>query len=113
MKSVINLRKINSVRMFKDLIKVQINPETHNVHLAIRISENHVHNLILELEEAMQFSLNTAKRWGNGEWDIQKLKIMSKYAQETRLHYRFNLDDWIDLRKQLAAEIEKYLLYKG
>ena len=39
---------------------------------------------------------------------------MSKYAQETTgMHYRFNLDDWIDLRKQLAAEIEKHGLHKG
>ena len=100
--------------MFKDLIKVQINPETHNVHLAIRISENHVHNLVFELEEAMQFSLNTVKRWGNGEWDIQKLKNHVKVcSRDYSMHYRFNLDDWIDLRKQLAAEIKKHGLHKG
>ena len=35
--------------MFKDLTKVQIS-KTDHVHLAIKISENHVHNLTFTLE---------------------------------------------------------------
>ena len=52
MKSVINLEKIKTKEikeMFKDLIKVQIS-KTDHVHLAIKISENHVHNLTFTLE---------------------------------------------------------------
>ena len=98
--------------MFKDLTKVQINPETFHVHLAIKISENHVHNLVFELSEFIQFSLDVTKRWGNDEWDLYKLKNHVKLcSRDYQFHYRFSNEDWANIRKQLAAAIEKHELH--
>jgi hypothetical protein len=71
-----------------------------------------VHNLVFELEEALKFSLNNVKHWGNNQWDIQKLKKHVKLcSRDYSLHYRFSHEDWSVVRKQLAAEIEKHKLH--
>ena len=98
--------------MFKDLTKVQINPETQHVHLAIKISENHVHNIVFTVLEFIEFILDVTKKWGNGEWDIQKLKNHVKMcSRDYQYHYRFSNEEWATIRTQFAAQIERHNLH--
>ena len=62
----------------------------------------------------MKFSLNSVKHWGNDQWDIQKLTHHVKLcSRDYTWHYRFSHDDWLVVKKQLAAEIEKHKLHKA
>lgn len=104
--------------MFKDKIKVQINPKTLNAHLAIRISENHVHNFPFELADLIYIASYETSRWEgyvNGKhWTIQKItKHVKMYDSDYEFHYRFMASDMTTIREQLAAEIEKHDLHKG
>ena len=73
-----------------------------------------MHNLVFELDEAIKFSLSSVTRWGNDQWDIQKLKNHVKLcSRDYSLQYRFKHEDWLVIRKQLAAEIEKHELHKA
>ena len=98
--------------MFNDLTKVQINTETQHVHLAIKVSDNHVHNIVFELLEFIEVNLSSVKKWGNGEWDIQKLghhvKLCSK---DYSTHYRFSNEQWNTVKQQFVAELEKHELH--
>ena len=52
------------------------------------------------------------KKWGNGEWDIQKLghhvKLCSK---DYSTHYRFSNEQWNTVKQQFVAELEKHELH--
>ena len=90
--------------MFKDLTKIQINSEG-NVTLAIKIAENHVHNLILKIETFALILSKDTDSW-NGlihhkYWTLQKLSDRVKLFDENyEYHYRFSLQQWDDIRKQ-------------
>ena len=61
---------------------------------------------------------STTKEWSgwiNGKfWTIQKLADKVKmYDENYEFHYRFNSKDMAEIRKQLAAQIEKHDLRKG
>ena len=62
--------------MFTDLTKVQINSE-RNATLAIRITENHVHNLIFNLETFAHIMSKDVQNWygpiHGRYWNLQKL----------------------------------------
>lgn len=103
--------------MFKDQIKVQINPETLNAHLAIKVSDNHVHNFPFELVDLIYIISLESKKWSgwiNGkEWTVQKLANHVKmYDENYEFHYRLGAKDMAMIRRQLAAEIEKHNLHK-
>ena len=102
--------------MFNDQIKVQINPETHNAHLAIRVSDNHVHNFPFELVDLIYIVSLESKKWSgwvNGKfWTIQKLSDKVKIFDDSyEFHYRLDSKDMFEIRRQLAAEIEKHKLH--
>ena len=97
--------------MFKDLTKVQINSED-NVTFSIRISDNHVHNLVLSLEVFAFILSKDVKSWKglihNKTWEVQKLKDRIKlFDSNYQFHYRFSLDEWENIRHQFAAALRK------
>jgi len=96
--------------MFTDLTKVQINPETKNVHLAIRISNNHVHNLVFDLScfiLLMQSDVNWSGTINGKKWTIQKLPSKVKlYSEDYEFHYRFTVEQWSTVRKQFAEKLK-------
>lgn len=97
---------------FKDLTKVQINPKTQHVHLAIKITNNHVHNLVFTLLEFIEFNLSSVKKWENGEWNVQKLGHHVKlYSNDYSIHYRFSTEEWNTIKQQFVAEIERHELH--
>ena len=90
--------------MFKDLTKIQINQETGHVHLAIRITDHHVHNICFSLEAFI-----TAIKQGNvsyHNWNIQtyanKVKI---FSNDYVTHYRFSIKDWETIKRQFATAL--------
>ena len=102
--------------MYTETVKVQINPETHNAHLAIKVSDNHVHNFPFELVDLIYIVSLESKEWEgwiNGKhWTIQKLSGHVKmYDASYEFHYRLNAKDMAMIRRQLAAEIEKHNLH--
>ena len=97
---------------FNNLTKVQINPKTQHVHLAIRITDNHVHNLIFTLAEFVELNSKSVKKWGNNEWEMQKLKKHVKmYSKDYSIHYRFSTEEWNTIKQQFIAEIERHRLH--
>ena len=98
--------------MFKDLTKIQINPETQHVHLAIKITENHVHNLVFSLESFIRLLRKDVKKWcGNIHgryWELQKLSNHVKlFSESYEFHYRFSLEEWTEIKGQFLAAYEK------
>ena len=97
--------------MFKDLTKIQINPETQHVHLAVRISDNHVHNLVFELRcfiLLMQPDVKWTGSINSKKWTIQKFPSKIKlYSENYEFHYRFTLEQWETIRKQFASALRK------
>ena len=116
-KNVINLGKIKEIKMYEDPIKIQINPETLHAHVAIRISDYHVHNFPFELSDAIALVLDSTKEWTgfiNGrQWTVQKLTNKVKmYDEDYQFHYRFSSKMMHELRRQLHQEIERHGLHK-
>ena len=108
-KSVINSEKIKTKEikeMFKDLTKVQIS-KTDHVHLAIRISENHVHNLTFTLESFVK-----AIREGHVKYHNFTLTVLSNhvkiYTNDYFNHYRLSLNDWKIVKKQFTDALKKH-----
>jgi len=97
--------------MFTDLTKVQVNQETEHVHLAIKISDNHAHNLVFELSCFILLMQPDVKWSGyiNGKkWSIQKLPSKVKlYSENYEFHYRFTLEQWDIVRTQFARALRK------
>ena len=90
--------------MFKDLTKVQIS-KTGHVHLAIKISENHVHNLVMSVEAFIQaVTKNTVTT------DRYVLTVLSNHVKihtsDYFVHYRLSLEDWKTVKKQFAAALK-------
>ena len=105
-KNEINLEKENQVKMFKDLTKVQIS-KTDHVHLAIKISENHVHNLTFTLEAFVK-----AIREGHVKYHNFTLTVLSNhvkiYTNDYFSHYRLSLDEWKTVKKQFTIALKKH-----
>ena len=98
--------------MFKDLTKIQINPETQHVHLAIKITENHVHNLVFSLESFIRLLRKDVKKWHgtvHGRyWELQKLPNHVKlFSESYEFHYRFSMEEWIKIKRQFLVAYEK------
>ena len=97
--------------MFKETIKVQINPEGQYVHLGIKISNNHVHNIVFSLQAFTQAMSESTKTVQYHNWNLQKLsKHIKINSKDYQFHYRLSKDDWIEARKQFVAQIEKHKL---
>jgi hypothetical protein len=98
--------------MFNDLTKIQINPETLHVHLAIKISDNHVHNLVFSVESFTYIMSKDNQKWhgliNNQFWEIQKLSDRVKLSSEYYdIHYRFSLEEWETIRQQYVSALRK------
>jgi len=98
--------------MFKDLTKVQINPKTQHVHLAIKISDNHVHNLVFKLETFAHILSKDVEKWYgpiHGKyWELQKLSNRVKlFSESYEYHYRFDLIEWETIKRQFIVAYEK------
>lgn len=98
--------------MFKDLTKIQINPETQHVHLAIRINDNYAHNLVFSLESFTQIMSKDTQKWYgliNGQyWELQKLSNRVKLFSELyEFHYRFSIEEWNTLKMQFISALRK------
>ena len=98
--------------MFTDLTKTQINPETQHVHLAVRITDNHVHNLVFSLKDFFRIMSSETLRWkGNIQgipWELQKLSNHVKiFSASYEFHYRFNYEQWKTIRKQFTFALHK------
>lgn len=92
--------------MFNDLTKVQINPETKHVHLAIKISDNHVNNIIIDLPSFIK--LVEQNQWGNGTWYMKRLKNHVKICNfDYSQHYRFSHDQWETIKTQFITQVKK------
>ena len=109
-KSVINLEKTKTKEikeMFKDLTKVQIS-KTDHVHLAIKISENHVHNLTFTLEAFIK-----AIKTGHVVYHNFTLTVLSNhvkiYTNDYFRHYRLSLDDWETVKKQFTDALKLHV----
>ena len=96
--------------MFKSLTKVQINPKTQHVHLAIKISDNHVHNLVFSLQTFTHIMSKDTKKWYgqiHGKyWELQKLSDRVKlFSESYEYHYRFDLIEWEIIRRQFVDKV--------
>ena len=97
---------------FNELTKIQINPKTQHVHLAIRISDNHVHNLVFTLESFIKVLRKDVKKWygpiHGRYWELQKLPNRVKlFSESYEYHYRFDLIDWETIRRQFITALRK------
>lgn len=97
--------------MYKELTKVQINSED-NVTLAIKISDNCVHNFILSKDVFAFILSKDVKNWKgpihNKIWEVQKLKDKIKmFDQNYEFIYRFSQPEWEDIRQQFATALRK------
>ena len=97
--------------MFKDLTKVQINNE-RNVTLAIKITENHVHNFIFKMEAFVHIMSKDFENWYgpiHGKyWRLQKLSDRVKLFDEAyEYHYRFSLTEWNNIKEQFVKCLKK------
>ena len=97
--------------MFIDPIKIQINSE-RNVTVAIRITKNHVHNLIFDLETFSHIMAKDVQNWRGPihgkHWQLQKLSDRVKIFDESyEHHYRFSLDEWTYIRNQFVKCLKK------
>ena len=106
-KNVINLEKTKTKEikeMFKDLTKVQIS-KTGHVHLAIKISENHVHNLTFTLKAFIK-----AIREGQVKYHNFTLTVLTNhvkiYTNDYFRHYRLSLEDWKIVKKQFTNALK-------
>ena len=106
-KNVINLEKENQTEMFKDLTKVQIS-KTDHVHLAIKISENHVHNLTFTLEAFIK-----AIKTGHVVYHNFTLTVLSNhikiYTNDYFRHYRLSLSEWETVKKQFTDALKLHV----
>tara|TARA_B100000508_G_C11357046_1_gene226954 strand:- start:351 stop:641 length:291 start_codon:yes stop_codon:yes gene_type:complete len=90
--------------MFKDLTKIQINQETGHVHLAIRITDHHVHNLCFSLEAFMCAVKKGSVSYHN--WNIQTYKDKIKiFSNDYVTHYRFSIEEWESIKRQFAMAL--------
>jgi len=99
-------------RMFKDLTKIQINPETHHVHLAVRISDNHVHNLVFSIDTFTHIMSKDTQKWygqiHGRYWELQKLSNHVKlFSESYEFHYRFTSDEWETIKAQYVSALRK------
>ena len=97
--------------MYKELTKVQINGED-NITLAIKISDNCVHNFILSKDVFAFILSKDVKNWKglihNKIWEVQKLKDKIKmFDQNYEFIYRFSQAEWEDIRQQFATALRK------
>ena len=98
--------------MFRDLTKVQIN-NARNVTLAIRITDQHVHNFILPIEVFANLMSKKTKNWRGKihqkTWQVEVLSNKVKFFDESYEYiYRFSLEEWDTIRKQFTkALLEK------
>ena len=92
--------------MFKDLTKVQIS-KTDHVHLAIKISENHVHNLTFTLEAFIK-----AIKKGYVKYHNYSLTVLTNhvkiYTNDYFTHYRLSLSDWEIVKKQFTVALKNH-----
>jgi hypothetical protein len=97
---------------FKDITKIQINTETHHVHLAVKISDNHVHNLVFSLESFTHIMSKDVEKWfgqiHGRYWELQKLSDRVKlFSESYEFHYRFDLIEWETIRRQFVSALRK------
>ena len=101
-------RKNKQNKMFDQEIKVQINPEDKYVHLGIRVSTNHVHNIVFSLQAFTKAMSESNKSLQYHNWNLQKLsKHVKIYSNDYQFHYRLSHEQWVDAKKQFIAELEK------
>lgn len=68
--------------------------------------------MIFTLIEFIEFNLSSVKKWGNGDWDIQKLNRHVKIcSRDYTTHYRFSIEQWNTIKQQFVAELEKHDLH--
>ena len=108
------IRNNRKKKMFTDLTKVQINSE-RNVTLAIRITENHVHNLIFEIETFAHIMNKDVQNWygliHGRYWKLQKLSDRVKLFDERYEYiYRFSIEEWKFIKKQFIKCLKKDML---
>lgn len=90
--------------MFRDLTKIQINHETKHVHLAIRITDHHVHNLCFSLEAFIIAIKEGSVSYHN--WNVQTFKNKIKiYSNDYSTHYRFSVKEWETVKRQFATAL--------
>ena len=99
-------------RMFTNLTKIQINPKTLHVHLAIRINDNHVHNLTFSLDTFTNLMRKDTQKWcgqiHGRDWELQKLSNRVKlFSESYEYHYRFDLIEWEIIRRQFISALRK------
>jgi len=99
-------------RMFKDLTKIQINPKTLHVHLAIRINDNYVHNLTFSLDTFTRIMSKEVQKWRGQihgkDWNLQKLSNHVKlFSESYEFHYRFSMNEWNTIKMQYVSALRK------
>ena len=97
--------------MFKDLTKVQINSEGHAT-LAIKITDQHVHNFILPVDQLAYMLSKDVKSWKGllhtKTWELQKLaKKVKLYDSNYEFIYVFSNEEWETIRQQFVAALRK------
>ncbi len=97
--------------MFKDLTKVQINSE-RNVTLAIRINDNHVHNLVFTIQTFTHIMKKDVNKWygpiHSRNWYLQKFSDRVKLFSESYEYiYRFTIEEWNTVVQQYIAALRK------
>ena len=93
--------------MFKSLTKVQISSTDH-VHLAIKISENHVHNLTFSLEAFIK-----AIKTGHVVYHNFTITVLSNrvkiFTNDYFRHYRLSLNEWKTVKKQFTDALKLHV----
>lgn len=82
------------------------------MHLAIKISDNHVHNLVFSLETFTQILSKDTQKWKGQihgkHWELQKLSDRVKlFSESYEFHYRFDLIEWEIIRRQFLSALRK------
>lgn len=96
--------------MFPDKIKIQVDHNTQTIHLGLKVSDNLVHNLVMNKLDAIKiFSPATIRH----EWDMRSTYCQyykkSKYiklfykANSVDYHFRFTYKEWDIAAKKLVS----------
>ena len=101
--------------MFPDPIKIQIDFRKEVAHLGLRVSENHIQNLVMPLHRVTKiFTPSTTQyEWLVGDMYCQFLRKMDHIKLFYKIsnidyHFRFTHEDWETARKKLLKTIKEH-----
>ena len=99
--------------MFPDRIKIQVEHKKEIVHLGLRVTDNHVQNIIMPIREMIKICMPSTKKY---EWLVDDMywqfyrktdyiKLFFK-TESVDFHWRFSHEEWDAIVKDLLVKVK-------